>query len=143
MAETLGRGTRSGRRGQHGERFSGEIARYTVAVAMALTAFAATDALKHEWTTAPSFMFFVPAVAIAAWHGGRGTTLVATGLSLLLIDYYFVPPVGSLRVDGATSVLDIVAFVVLALTIAVTMDGLRRARALAESHARELERVAA
>lgn len=131
MGETLGKRTRAG-----------ELYRYAVAVMMVLAAFAATDALKHEWTTAPSFMFFVPAVAIAAWHGGRGPTLLATLLSLFLIDYYFVPPVGSLHVDGATSVLDIVAFVVLAATIAATMDGLRRARALAESRAEEVERVA-
>ena len=119
-----------------------KLTHYALAVALVVTAFAATATLKRMWV-APSFMFFIPAVAIAAWQGGRGPTLLATTLSLFLIDFFFVPPVGSLKIGGSTYVLDVVAFLVLAATLVATMEGLRRARRVAESRAMELERVAA
>ena len=114
---------------------------YVEAAAVTVLAFAATALLKREWN-APSFMFFVPAIAIAAWRGGRGPTALATGLSLILIDYFFLSPAGSLRVEGSTSVLDIIAFLVLTGTIIATTEALRHARGIAESRAEELEGIA-
>ncbi|MDB4874320.1 MAG: Circadian input kinase [Gemmatimonadetes bacterium] len=117
------------------------IVRYAVAACLVLVAFGATALLKRHWVT-PSFMFFVPAVAIAAWHGGRGPSLLATTLSLLLIDYYFLPPAGSFKAGGASPMLDVAAFLILAATIVLTMDALRSARRVAESRAAELEQIA-
>ncbi|MEA2706729.1 MAG: hypothetical protein QOH22_1517 [Gemmatimonadaceae bacterium] len=114
---------------------------YIEAVAVTLLSFAATVLLRQEWT-APSFMLFVPAIAIAAWRGGRGPGAVASALSLVLIDYFFVPPIGSLKFAGSTVVLEMVAFLVLSATIVTTMEALRHSRAIAESRAEELRRVA-
>ncbi|MGZ3332701.1 MAG: ATP-binding protein [Gemmatimonadaceae bacterium] len=111
------------------------------AVAITLLAFAATALVKRQWN-GPSFMFFVPAIAIAAWRGGRGPTALATGLSLVLIDYFFLTPIGSLRIVGSTSILDVIAFLVLTATIITTMEALRRAHAVAEAGAEEIARVA-
>jgi signal transduction histidine kinase len=51
----------------------------------------------------PSMLFF-GAVAMSAWYGGLGPGLVATGLSVLALDYYFVDPVYALGVGAADAV---------------------------------------
>ena len=89
---------------------------------------------------APSFLFFVPAVAISAWYGGPGPAILATIASLLLIDLNFLAPGGSLRIDRVEA-LEIIAFIIVAATIITTMEALHRALALAESRAAELKRL--
>jgi len=83
-------------------------------------------------------MFFIPAVAISAWFGGLGPSILATAMSLALIRINLLGPswIGPEPRNGTFAV---VAFVVVAVTIAVTMEALRRARALADSHAANLE----
>src|SRR6059058_6063454 len=98
------------------ERSAGEKERptwlvaYAFAVLFVLLAFAGTAVLKQRWPQAPSFMFFVPAIALTAWRAGRGATVLATTLSLLLIDWFFLPPAGSFAISGSTSALDVIAF---------------------------------
>jgi K+-sensing histidine kinase KdpD len=116
------------------------LGRYGLAVALVLAAFAGTATLKRDWN-APTFMFFVPALAVAAWRAGRGPTVVATGLSLLLIDWFLLPPTG-LETSGTNAILDFIAFLLLAATIIIVTEALRRARSLAEARAAELETVA-
>jgi signal transduction histidine kinase len=85
-------------------------------------------------------MFFIPAVAIAAWFGGMGPSILATAMSLVLIRINFLGPGWS--VEGPTNgPLAVAAFLVVAVTIAVLMEALRRSRALADSHAADLERL--
>ena len=112
-------------------------ARYALAVVATAVALVATLALRR-YGPAPSFLFFVPAVALAAWYGGLGPSAVATALSLLLIDLNFLAPNGSLAIDRVEG-LEIVAFLVVAATITSTMNALHRALALAESRAAELK----
>jgi len=114
--------------------------RYALAIVATLIALAATFSLSRVLPT-PSFLFFIPAVALSAWYGGRVPSILATALSLLLIKYIFLAPVGSLRVSRRADLLEIIAFVVVAATITGIMEALRRARALAEAHAAELERL--
>ena len=117
------------------------LAAYALAAAFVLVAFAGTALLKQRWPLAPSFMFFVPAIALTAWRTGRGATVLATTLSLLLIDWFFLPPLRSLAIVGSTSVLDIIAFLVLTATIIVATEALRRAHQVSERRARELQAV--
>jgi signal transduction histidine kinase len=112
---------------------------YFIAVGTTLLAYAVTVALRNEWPT-PSFMFFIPAVAISAWFGGLGPSVVATAMSLALIRINFVGP-GWIAAGPRNGVLAAVAFVVVAVTITVTMEALRRSRALADSRATDLERL--
>ena len=114
---------------------------YVEAVAITLAAFAATALLKRAWD-APSFMVFVPAIALAAWRDGRGPTALATALSLILIDYFFLAPIGSLKIAGSTAILSMITFLMLTATIVTATEALRRARAVAESRAEELAGVA-
>jgi signal transduction histidine kinase len=118
----------------------GQLRGYFVAIVLVVVAFIGTALLKRQWP-APSFMFFVPAIALAAWQGGRGPTVLAAVFSFLLIDWFFLPPIG-LGIAGPTSVLDSIAFFLLTGTIITAMEALRRARSRAEEHAVELETVA-
>jgi signal transduction histidine kinase len=112
---------------------------YLLAIGATLLAHGATVALKQDWPT-PSFMFFIPAVAIAAWFGGMGPSILATVMSLVLIRINFLGP--GWTVAGPTNgPLAVVAFLVVAVTIAILMEALRRSRALADSHAEDLARL--
>ena len=45
------------------------------------------------------FLLFFSAVIVSAWYGGLKSGLLATFLSVLLIDYFFLPPVYELSLD--------------------------------------------
>ena len=112
---------------------------YLLAIGATLLAHGATVALKQDWPT-PSFMFFIPAVAIAAWFGGLGPSILATAMSLVLIRINFLGP-GWTVAGPQNGPLAVIAFLVVAVTIAVLMEALRRSRVLADSHAADLERL--
>ena len=113
--------------------------RYALAIFVTALALAATLVLRRDGPT-PSFLFFVPAVAISAWYGGPGPSALATAVSLLLIDLNFFAPGGSLSIDRVEA-LEIIAFLIVAVTITTTMEALHRSSALAESRATELKRL--
>ena len=115
------------------------VPRYGLALIVTGIALAATMTLRR-YGPAPSFLFFVPAVAMSAWYGGIGPTALATALSLLLIDLNFLVPGASLAVDRIEA-MEIIAFIVVAATITATMQALHRALALAESRSADLQRV--
>jgi signal transduction histidine kinase len=114
--------------------------RYALAIVATLAAFAATYALRSAYP-APVFLFFVAAIASTAWYGGRGPSVLATSLAVLVSKYAFKEPVGSLRVSRLEDMLPYVVFVAVAAMIILTIEALLRARGLAESRAGELEQV--
>src|SRR3982750_4265140 len=69
-----------------------------------------------RWLLAPllggqlPFTTFVVAVLVAAWYGGRGPALVATGLSALLGLFLFIPPTYSLQLAGRMEILRVLLF---------------------------------
>ena len=115
------------------------LARYALALSVTAIALVATLILRRDGPT-PSFLFFVPAVAISAWYGGPGPAALATALSLLLIDLNFLDPGGSFLIDRIEA-LEIIAFIIVAATITTTMEALHRALTLAESRATSLKRL--
>ena len=112
---------------------------YLLAVGATLLAHGATIALKQDWPN-PSFMFFIPAVAISAWFGGLGPSILAMGMSLLLIRINLFGP-GWIGPGPRNGLLSVTSFLVVSATIVATMEALRRARALADSHAANLGRL--
>jgi signal transduction histidine kinase len=115
-------------------------ARYGLAIAATLIAFAITVAINRQWP-APIFLVFVLAVALSAWYGGRGPSVVAAALAIALTKIEFKDPVGSLRIHGFGDLIPFVVFLVVALVISLTIEALLRARALAELRAAEIERM--
>jgi signal transduction histidine kinase len=116
------------------------VARYGLAVVATLIAFAITVAISREWP-APIFLVFVLAVALSAWYGGRGPSVLATLLAIILAKFEFKDPVGSLRVEDLEDLVPFTVFLVVALVISLTIEALLRARALAELRAAEIERM--
>jgi signal transduction histidine kinase len=102
-------------------------------------AHGATVAFKQDWPT-PSFMFFIPAVAISAWFGGIGPGVLATALSVFLIRINLFGP-GWIGPGPKNGMFSFGGFLVVAAILLITMEALRRARSLADSHAANLERL--
>jgi signal transduction histidine kinase len=115
-------------------------ARYGLAVVATLIAFAITVAISREWP-APIFLVFVLAVALSAWYGGRGPSVLATLLAIILAKFEFKEPLGTLRVEDLEDLVPFTVFLVVALVISLTIEALLRARALAELRAAEIERM--
>ena len=110
------------------------LVRYGVAVTLTLLAWGVSLMLGSE-LGAPSLPF-AAAVALATWFGGSGPGLLTSVLSIIAIDFSFLPPVGAIELTHSEDLLDIVVFLVVALTIGATTAALRRARNhLAASHA--------
>jgi len=72
-----------------------EIWSYGVAVLSVSLALAIAQWPPLRLETAPVSLF-LGAIMITAWYGGIGPGLVATALSSLAFDYYFLPPIYSL-----------------------------------------------
>lgn len=125
---------------ERSNRLSVSVFRYAIAILATLIAFAATFALRHGWQT-PIWLFSVLAVAISAWYGGRGPSILSAALSTFLVQSYIRNPVGSFRINGVAELISILVFLTVAVMISGTIEALLRSRALAESRAAELERV--
>src|SRR5262245_46889405 len=67
-------------------------ARYAVAIAAILGAFAVRYGLHGTLENRIPFAFFTLATLIAAWYGGLGPGLLAAVGGLTLTDYFFLPP---------------------------------------------------
>jgi K+-sensing histidine kinase KdpD len=84
---------------------------------------------------------YLGVVAVLGVFGGLWPTLLSAAISFLLVDYFFVPPVGTLTIADQQDIVNLLAF--LATAGLVGMLGSRRRRALlqAEALAKQLEAV--
>ncbi len=74
------------------------------------------------------FPFFYAAVAISAWSGGIVAGLIATALSTIAINYFFIAPVYSLAVTNLGSMVQNGTFVLVTLLISSLSSELRTAK---------------
>ena len=104
-------------------------ARYGVALGTVLLAWYARQALTHAvGPTALPFVFFFPAVAVAAWWGGFGPGLVSVALSALLANWSFMRPTWALTLS-AYDLAAMLAFAISSLFILGAIELMHRARA--------------
>jgi PAS domain S-box-containing protein len=107
-------------------------ARYGAAIGSAVLGCLAREALTPViGPTALPFIFFFPAVAMAAWYGGFGPGFLAIVLSAVATDWYFIEPVHEWKVRTFGDVAALVAFFVSCLFIVAAMEAMHRARARA------------
>ena len=66
------------------------LKRYGVAVLVVAAAFLARYVFYGDMQNRLAFTFCVPAALIAAWYGGLGPGMLATGLGLVLGSYFFL-----------------------------------------------------
>ena len=85
------------------------------------------------------FFLFLAAVAISALYGGLGPGLVATVLSTVACEYYFLPP-DYVSLSGAEGVLRLTIFVSTGVMVSWFAEGHRRANIRLREHNEDLER---
>jgi PAS domain S-box-containing protein len=127
---------------------SGRGLYYAVAV-LAVAAALATALVMERFLQppAPLVSLFLCATLFAAWLGGAGPGLLATGLSIPAFHYFFIPPRYSFVVSSE-DVPRIILFAITALFVVWvsaaqrrTAESLRRARDDLRATVRELERL--
>ena len=114
---------------------SGVIWRYGIAVAAVAVATGVRFAFNPVVGLQAPHVPFALAVIVAAWFGGRGPGMVATTLSALSVDWFFVGPPRSLAFASPEEIWGLALFVVEGAMLALLAGGLReslRARASTE-----------
>src|SRR5580692_5349651 len=69
---------------------------YGLAILCAGVALAVTESLRNPLFPTP---LFFAAIVISTWYGGGIPGFVAVALATFALDYYFIPPVGSLSLN--------------------------------------------
>lgn len=114
--------------------------RYGAAIGLALLAWGTALVLGAELSVR-THLPFAAAVALATWYGGGGAGLLCAAISVLAIDFSFLPPLHSIELTHVEELVDSVMFLVVAATIGATTGAMRRARELAERRAADLTAV--
>ena len=84
--------------------------------------------LVQSFGPLPLFITFYPAVLLVATVAGGGPGILASVLSALAVDYFFIPPYGSLVVASSNDFLSLSLFTGTNLFLCVLAERLRRAR---------------
>ncbi len=103
--------------------------RYSIAVAIVLTAAVLRLVFLQVLGTSFAFITFYPAVMLAALYGGLPAGALATFSGAFLADYFWVEPVGSLLVTSAMDWLALAIFALNCLLISWMVELLQKARA--------------
>jgi C4-dicarboxylate-specific signal transduction histidine kinase len=112
------------------------VAILTVALAVIVTLLIG-PVMKHSAT------FFFCSVMLTSWYGGLWPGVFAAIVSVLALDYFFIPPLYALGI-GPEDVVDLIAFVATALFISWlngaqrrAEESIRRARDMLDERVRE------
>ncbi|HKE01480.1 MAG TPA: ATP-binding protein [Planctomycetota bacterium] len=107
---------------------------YVGAVVAVFAAAGLRSLVPVAWNQeAPPFTFFYLAVAVVAWRGGLRPALLATGLSVVAAQFFFVEPTLSPRSDPR-DLLATALFVLVALLLTLFSEAERRERRRADAH---------
>src|SRR5918994_6566518 len=101
--------------------------RYGVAVLAARAALGIKLLLDPLTVQDTPFLLVFGAIIVSAWYGGLGPGLIATGLSVLATDFFFLYPRGSFSgfsVEG----IDVAVFLLEGVLVSVLTSSLRSAR---------------
>lgn len=110
------------------------VAILSVATAVVVTLFIG-PVMKHSAT------FFFCSVMVTSWYGGLWPGVFAAIVSVLALDYFFIPPLYALGI-GPEDVVDLIAFVATALFISWLNGAQRRAKeSIRRAHDKLDERV--
>ena len=112
--------------------------RYGVAALVVAAAVLVKLLLDPLTTQDTPFLLILGAIMVSAWYGGLGPGLLATGLSALATDYFFLHPKVSFTTFGP-ELLDLGAFVLEGVVVCLLTASLRSARDRAEQSKLEAE----
>jgi two-component system sensor histidine kinase KdpD len=77
---------------------------------------------------------YLGAITLVALAFGLGPAIVVAVLSAVLIDYFFVPPIGTFTIASPADIQNLLLFVIAALVVGILADTRRRQ----EHHSRDL-----
>jgi PAS domain S-box-containing protein len=75
------------------------------------------------------FIFFFPAIVIAAWYGGLAAGILSIVLSAIAANWSFVEPIHSLSIANRSDLAALLAFLIAALIIVVAIESMHEAQA--------------
>ena len=101
---------------------------YTLALVVTAALVAVRLALLDDIAQEPALIIFFVPILLAAYVGGLGPGLLATGLTALATDYFFLAPLYDLRIERPIDVVRWVLFLVVGVLISVLSEALHRAR---------------
>ena len=105
--------------------------RYGAAIAAVTLGWVARQALSPGiGPTALPFIFFFPAIGIAAWYGGLRPGLLSILLSALAANWFFVEPAHTFRIESGYDAAALLAFVLASFLIVIPIESMHRARVL-------------
>jgi PAS domain S-box-containing protein len=107
---------------------------YAVAVVAVGFATLCRFALDPLLGSGVPFLMYFPAVVLMAWWAGFGPAALASVLSLLAADYFFVEPRHELMPNSLVNWISLGLFLFVSLSIAWMSELLHRARRRAETH---------
>ena len=119
---------------------SNYFARYALPIIAVVLALQATWLVAPFVSLLPPFLTFFAAILVTAWYGGFLSAVLATVLSSLVIEFYFIPPVDSFSLKPA----DLGTFAVFAaeaITIAYGVAYLQQSRLYTVTRERQLQRL--
>ncbi len=102
--------------------------RYTVAVLAVAAASLLRLSLDPILADNSPYLIFLPAVAAAAWYGGLGPGLVATGLGAIGALALVVAPLSSIRPETRADWLALILFLIFGVFVSALTEKLRRTK---------------
>ena len=109
------------------KKWGGIAVRYASAAIIVALATVLQMRLTDIFGPLPPFIVFYPAILLAAVYGGGGPGTVATVLSALAADYWFIPPYCTLYIAAPNDVLALGIFTGSGLVVSVLTERFRRA----------------
>ena len=100
------------------------LPRFAIAVAAVALALAIRHAVGTGFGPSVPYVQFYPAIFLAAWFGGLGPALVATGLATAAASYFALPPDG-FAVESSADQLSLGVFASTGVLIAWLVDRLQ------------------
>jgi PAS domain S-box-containing protein len=117
-------------------------ARYGVAIASVALGWLGREALTPGvGPTALPFIFFFPAVAIAAWFGGLWPGILAIALSAFAANWFFAAPTYAFTINSTYDALALAAFLLAAMLIVWAIQAMHLARGRLVNEIAERNRV--
>ncbi|PYQ44424.1 MAG: hypothetical protein DMF77_07280, partial [Acidobacteria bacterium] len=101
--------------------------RYAIAVIAAAVGISLRLALDPLWGVKLPLITMFPTIMVSAWFGGFWPGIVTTLLSAIAAEYFWMPPVHSLRMSDPGDVVGLLIFVVIGGLISGLNETWRRA----------------
>jgi len=80
-----------------------------------------------EIITPYAWFFFFPAVFFSSWFGGLIIGLISTGISAVIVWWYFIPPISSFELESPMHLVSILMFMVVGVLFSLFITELKLA----------------